>query len=79
MYGTTKRKDAAVVADTLREAGIPGIKYLDQGSRGAGTGSSNYVVFNPGIVDILKKYGIAGAAAPVGMGALAAQDQYETQ
>ena len=41
--------------------------------------SSNYVVFNPGIVDILKKYGIAGAAAPLGMGALAASDKYETQ
>ena len=41
--------------------------------------TSNYVVFNPAIIDIMKKYGIAGAAAPVGMGALAAQDQYETQ
>ena len=36
--------------------------------------TSNYVVFDPSIVDILKKYGIAGAAAP--MGALAAQDEY---
>ena len=107
----------------LNEAGIPGIKYLDQGSRvpteyvpfvdakgrhsvlrtDGATGretvtlhasaeeakayadankvipSSNYVVFNPGIIDIMKKYGIAGAAAPAGMGALAAQDQYETQ
>ena len=36
--------------------------------------SSNYVVFNPAIVDIMKKYGIA---APIGgMGALAAQDDY---
>ena len=39
-------------------------------------GTHNYVVFNPAIVDILKKYGLAGAA-PVGMGALAAQDQYQ--
>jgi hypothetical protein len=29
----------------LRAAGIPGIRYLDGGSRSAGTGSSNYVVF----------------------------------
>lgn len=48
----------------LNDAGIPGIRYLDQGSRGldAGNGTSNYVVFNPQIVDILKKYGIAGMA-----------------
>ena len=62
------------LAYKLNEAGIPGIKYLDQGSRGAGTGSSNFVVFNPAIIDIMKKYGIA---APIGgMGALASQDDY---
>ncbi len=44
----------------LREAGIPGIKYLDQGSRGAGEGTRNYVVFDPKLIDIVKKYGIAG-------------------
>jgi hypothetical protein len=59
----------------FREAGIPGIKYLDAGSRGTGTGSNNYVVFDPSIIEIMKKYGIAGAA-PAGMGALAAQDYY---
>jgi hypothetical protein len=37
----------------LRDAGIPGIRYLDAGSRGAGTGTSNYVVF-PGAEDLLK-------------------------
>lgn len=37
----------------LREAGIPGIRYLDQGSRGAGQGTSNYVVFDPAIARIL--------------------------
>jgi hypothetical protein len=103
----------------LQQHEIPGIKYLDQGSRNApissmgikqlegrlkqykddlagGFGdpermkyniasierelasykpSHNYVVFDPSIVDIMKKYGIAGAA-PAGMGALAAQDYY---
>ena len=35
------------VAQKLREAGIPGIKYLDQGSRAAReTGTNNYVVFD---------------------------------
>lgn len=39
----------------LREAGIPGIRYLDQGSRGAGQGSSNYVIFDDSLVKILGK------------------------
>jgi hypothetical protein len=44
--------------------GIPGIKYLDQGSRGAGEGSRNYVVFDDKLVSILKKYGIPAAVMP---------------
>jgi hypothetical protein len=47
----------------LREAGIPGIKYLDAGSRAAGKGTSNYVVFDDKLIDIIKKYGIAGLIA----------------
>jgi hypothetical protein len=51
----------------LPEIGIPGIKYLDQGSRVAGEGSRNYVVFDDALVEILRKYGLlpliaAGAA-----------------
>lgn len=37
--------------------------------------TSNYVVFDDSLIDIMRKYGVAGAA-PIGMGALAAQDQY---
>jgi len=51
----------------LREAGIPGIKYLDQGSRGQGQGTRNYVVFDESIIEIVRKYGIAGAAIMLGM------------
>jgi len=51
----------------LRDAGIPGIKYLDQGSRTAGEGSRNYVVFRDDIIDIVRKYGIAAAASMYGM------------
>lgn len=40
-------------AARLRRAGIPGIRYLDGGSRGAGAGSSNFVVF-PGEEDALR-------------------------
>jgi hypothetical protein len=43
------------------DAGIPGIKYLDQGSRGVGEGSRNYVVFSPEMISILRKYGLLGA------------------
>lgn len=45
----------------LTQQGIPGIKYLDQGSRGAGEGSRNYVVFDDSLIEILRKYGLLGA------------------
>jgi hypothetical protein len=44
---------ARAAEPAMRAAGIPGIRYLDGGSRGAGTGTSNFVVF-PGEEDILK-------------------------
>lgn len=75
----------ADASSALREAGIPGIKYLDQGSRKIVdlekiidqsmspdrvrlakqeleqlSPSSNYVVFDDKIIDILHKYGIGG-------------------
>ena len=103
----------------LREAGIPGIKYLDQGSRArpdaalikqrlaesqqelaqaekAGNkeeiayhkqhvdqwqhkldnpGTRNYVVFDDKLIDILKKYGIAGIGALPAMNAFHYQDK----
>lgn len=37
----------------LRQQGIPGIRYLDGGSRGTGAGTSNYVVF-PGEENMLR-------------------------
>jgi hypothetical protein len=56
-----------VATERLREAGIPGIKYLDAGSRGAGDGSRNYVVFDENLINIVKKYGVAGAATMLGV------------
>jgi hypothetical protein len=89
--------------DMLHQAGIPGIKYLDQGSRGAAgpprklwngewqvdtgqnsptfateaeanahyqdlmkksPGTSNYVVFNHDLINIVRKYAAAGIALP---------------
>lgn len=58
----------------FRDAGIPGIRYLDHGSRGAGEGSHNYVVFDDATIDILRKYGIAGLMLG-GAGAAGARQQ----
>ena len=44
---------AQAATEWLRKNGAPGIRYLDGGSRGAGKGTSNYVVF-PGEEDALK-------------------------
>jgi hypothetical protein len=103
--------DRAIVSQALNEAGIPGIRYLDQGSRGNAAayarelegqrlqlakttealkadpsnralqqalahdqdllrqleqnprGTSNYVLFRDDIIDILRKYGLAGGMA----------------
>jgi len=39
----------------LSAQGIPGIRYLDQGSRNTSKGSSNFVVFDPSTVKILEE------------------------
>lgn len=41
------------VSEYLRSLGIPGIRYLDQGSRTAGEGTSNFVVFDPKHMNII--------------------------
>jgi hypothetical protein len=66
----------AQTSNALREAGIPGIKYLDQGSRGAGDGSRNYVVFDDSLIDIVRKYGLAGLMmGGIGAGAMGGMPQ----
>jgi hypothetical protein len=62
-------RKAGAAEGALRDAGIPGIRYLDAGSRGAGDGSRNYVVFDDSIIDIVRKYGVAGAATMLGLSA----------
>lgn len=49
---TLSGSQSAASAD-LRGFGIPGIRYLDQGSRGQGQGTSNFVVF-PGEEELLR-------------------------
>lgn len=58
--GTTPKRHTA---EYLKSLGVPGIKYLDQGSRGAGEGSRNFVLFRDDIIKILRKYGVASIAA----------------
>ena len=45
----------------MADQGIPGIRYLDGGSRGTGQGTSNFVVFpgNEGLLTILERNGQA--------------------
>jgi hypothetical protein len=50
-------QDPAEVSRRLREAGIPGIRYLDQGSRGSGAGTANFVIFDDTLVKITKRNG----------------------
>jgi hypothetical protein len=66
--------DAAAAA-ALHEAGIPGIRYLDAGSRTQDTGTSNHVIFDANTIEILRKYGIAGLMAGGGAAAAAGQGQ----
>ena len=55
----------------MREVGVPGIKYLDHGSRfnstDGATNTRNYVVFDENLINIVKKYGVAGAATMLGV------------
>jgi len=60
------------ISNQLREAGIPGIRFRDAGSRGmdGAEGSRNYVMFDENLINIVRKYGIAGAATMLGISAL---------
>lgn len=81
-YAPVSNYGAHAASNNLLEQGVQGIRYLDQFSRpvyGSVSGArlnpnnntNNYVVFNPSIVDILRKYGLAGTlggTAAIGAG-----------
>jgi hypothetical protein len=48
-------KGSKIASEQLNQLGVKGIRYLDEGSRGVGKGTSNYVVFDPTDVKILEK------------------------
>lgn len=61
--------DRVTASRVLQEAGVPGMRYLDQGSRASGVGTRNYVMF-PGtenLIDVARKYAIPGAALASGL------------
>lgn len=57
LYTANQGNDAAV-AELLRQIGIPGIRYLDQGSRFSNGGTKNTVLFDDSLVKILERNGI---------------------
>jgi len=60
--GTVSGDLPPLVAKALRQAGIPGVKYLDEGSRAKGEGTRNFVTF-PGEeknLRILERNGLLG-------------------
>ena len=63
----------------MKDVGVPGVKYLDGGSRAAGEGTSNYVVFDDALIEILKKYGLSGLLAGGGATYLATADREDPQ
>lgn len=60
-------------ARSMTNAGIPGLRFLDQGSRRAGDGTRNYVIF-PGAEDAIKIIRKYGWMLPATMAAGAALD-----
>lgn len=57
--GRTQARDPQLAAQALKEAGIPGLKYFDAGSRAAGEGSRNFVIWDDKLITVLRKYGVA--------------------
>lgn len=77
LVNTWAKYDRAKASSALRDAGIPGIKYKDAMSRdGGGPGTSNYVVFDDKLIEILRKYGLL---PPVAAGAAQVATQGQDQ
>ena len=51
-------------ADAMRNSGVSGIRYLDGGSRSAGQGTSNYVLFDDKLGRILENNGVPTGQTP---------------
>jgi hypothetical protein len=51
-YGDNRAAEHAA----LMPHGFKGVQYFDQGSRGTGNGTKNFVVYDPSIIDILARH-----------------------
>jgi len=60
MEGFNRKGAEALASRELEASGIPGIKYLDAGSRPEGRGTHNYVIFNDKLIDINRRYAEGG-------------------
>lgn len=49
------------MADMLTGVGLSGIRYLDPSARSGGGGPENYVIMNPELLRIMKRYNMGGA------------------
>lgn len=56
-FGGRPTEDSPKASKFLLTQGIKGIRYLDQGSRGTGEGTYNYVIFDPKIIQIVAQNG----------------------
>lgn len=59
MRGEKLGGDDVYASKALREAGVPGIRFLDGSSRSKGEGHHNYVVFDDKLVNIESKASVA--------------------
>lgn len=61
-HGLSFRSDVRPqsMADTLTGAGLSGIRYVDVGSGPGGTNTQNYVIMNPDLLEIMKRYNMGG-------------------
>jgi len=64
LYNQHLRGSDEEVTNELKYAGISGIKYWDKNSRDEGRGTRNYVVFDPDIIEIKRRYADGGEIAP---------------
>jgi TfoX/Sxy family transcriptional regulator of competence genes len=64
IYGSVGGNGSVKSTEMFGNLGIPGIRYLDGGSRSAGKGSSNFVIFDPEMIRILERNGISTGRMP---------------
>ena len=55
---TQKLGSQQAASEALRKAGIPGLKYFDQGSRVGGKGTRNYVTWDQDVLDRTEVVGV---------------------